>query len=69
MTADNVVWPPGRDAVLYTTPRELTPLSPEGKHAVWTAQLAVFDLGARKETLLTSGLTNVDSLTFCGGAH
>ncbi len=69
MTGSNAVWLPGRDAILYTTPRDLTPLSPGSKHGVWTTQLALFDLASRKETLLTSGLTNVDNLTLCGGAN
>ncbi|MGA2739429.1 MAG: hypothetical protein ABSG65_18560 [Bryobacteraceae bacterium] len=58
-------WIPGSNAIVYSTPRDLVPLPPSGKHSVWSAQLAMFDLTAHKQTLLTSGLTNNDEPIVC----
>lgn len=64
MTGDSAVWLAGRNAILYTTPRDLVAL-PSGDHRVWSAQLAVFDLTARMETVLTTGVTNNGQPAVC----
>jgi Tol biopolymer transport system component len=66
MTGDNAVWLPGRDAIIFETPRDLAPLPPNGAHSVWSAHLAIFDLTTHRETLLTSGITNNIQPTLCG---
>jgi Tol biopolymer transport system component len=66
MTGDNPVWLPDGHAIIYETPRDLAPLPPDGAHSVWSAHLARFDLSTRKETLLTSGVTNNVQPTLCG---
>jgi len=64
--ARHVLWLPGRETVLYIKPIGLTPLPPTGKHSVWTSQLASFDLATRRDTPLTSGLSNNIALGLCG---
>jgi hypothetical protein len=66
MTAQHLLWLPGRETVLYIKPIELLPLPSAGKHSVWTSQLALFELATRKDTLLTSGLSNNIALGLCG---
>jgi hypothetical protein len=66
MTGNNAVWLPGGNAIVYSTPRNLAPLPPSGAHSVWSAHLAIFDLAAHTETLLTSGVTNNEQPTLCG---
>ncbi|HZS53735.1 MAG TPA: hypothetical protein VFA65_04985 [Bryobacteraceae bacterium] len=56
-TGNSAYWIPGRDAILYSTPRYLCPLA-ESKHQVWCAHLAVFDLNTGKQEVITSGATN-----------
>jgi hypothetical protein len=51
-------WLPGREAIVYSTPRNLVPLPASGEHSVWSSQLAMFDLTTHKQSVLTSGLTN-----------
>jgi len=58
-------WLPGRNAIIYVTPRDLAPLPPSGKHNVWSADLAMFDLTTRTATRLTSGITNNQQPTLC----
>jgi Tol biopolymer transport system component len=65
MTGTDPLWLPGRNAIIYVTPRDLAPLPPSGTHSVWTAHLAMFDPITRKETRLTSGLTNNQQPTLC----
>lgn len=65
MTGNNAVWLPGRNAIVYSTPRDLAPLPASGAHSVWSAHLAIFDLAVRRETLLTSGVTNDEQPTLC----
>jgi hypothetical protein len=50
-SGNDALWIPHRDQVLYSSPRDLTPLSAGSKHGVWTSQLVVFDpvTGARRE--------------------
>ncbi len=65
LTAQNLLWLQG-GAILYLRPVETTPLAHGSTHKVWTAQLAVFDLAARKDTELTTGLVLNDYLSSCG---
>jgi Tol biopolymer transport system component len=65
MTGNNAVWLAGRNALIYSTPRDLAPLPASGAHRVWSAHLAIFALAARRETLLTSGVTNNEQPTLC----
>jgi Tol biopolymer transport system component len=64
-SGNHASWVPGRDAIVYSTPRDLIPLPSSEKLQVWSAQLAVYDLAARKQTLLTSGITNNEEPTVC----
>lgn len=57
-TGNNAQWIPGRNAIIYSTPRDLFALTPGSKHHVWCAQLAIFNLDPGKEKVLTSGTTN-----------
>jgi Tol biopolymer transport system component len=52
------VWLPDGANIVFTTPRELELLPGLWKHQVWTAHLAIYNLAARQQTLLTSGVTN-----------
>jgi Tol biopolymer transport system component len=65
-TGNDVVWLPGRNTIVYSTPRDLAPLAPSGAHSVWSAHLAIFDLDTHEEKLLTSGVTNNEQPTLCG---
>ena len=65
MTGTDPVWLPGRNAIIYVTPRDLAPLPPSGRHSVWSAHLAMFDLTTRKATRLTSGITNNQQPALC----
>jgi hypothetical protein len=58
MMGNDAVWLPGRNAIIYTTPRDLVPLGASERPAVWSAQLAMFDVETSKEKRLTSGLSN-----------
>jgi WD40-like Beta Propeller Repeat len=65
LTAQKVIWHQN-GALLYLRPVATTPLAPPSKHAVWTAQLAAFDLATHKDTELTTGLVLNDFLSSCG---
>jgi hypothetical protein len=65
LTARRLLWLPD-GTILYQRPYVTTPLAPASPHQVWTAQLAVYALAARKDTVLTSGLMLNDSLASCG---
>ncbi len=56
-SGNDAVWLPGRNAILFTTPKDLAPLGRTTKN-VWVEHLALFDLATRQQTLLTSGATN-----------
>jgi Tol biopolymer transport system component len=58
MTGHDAVWLPHRNAIIYTTPRDLVPLGASQRPAVWSEQLALFDVATLKERRLTSGLSN-----------
>ncbi len=66
LTAQKAIWLPGGNTLLYLRPVGTAPLAPGSKHNVWTAQLAAFDLTARKDTALTTGLVLNDYLSPCG---
>jgi hypothetical protein len=53
------MWVPGRNEVLYTTPRDMGSL-PGGRRerGVWVAHLKVFNPASQKTVAITSGLTN-----------
>jgi hypothetical protein len=63
---DDILWLPGREEVLYTTPRDLAPL-PGARHvrSVWVQQLKLFDPGTGKTTAITSGVTNNLDASLC----
>ncbi len=56
-SGNDAVWLPSRNAILFTTPKDLAPLGKTAKN-VWVEHLALFDLATRQQTLLTSGATN-----------
>jgi hypothetical protein len=58
MTGNHPVWLPDSRSIIYSTPRDLVRLTPAEEHRVWSSHLARFDLALRKETRLTSGVTN-----------
>ncbi len=57
-SGNDAMWVPGRNKIVYSTPRGLVPLTPSSKHQIWSAHLLVFDPVARRRTPLTSGVTN-----------
>ncbi len=57
-SGNDAVWLPGRNEIVYSTPRELVALTSSRKHQVWSAHLMVFDPATRRRTPLTSGVTN-----------
>lgn len=56
-TGNDAGWLPDGTAIVFTTPRDLVRL-PGSSKRVWAAQLAIYDAATRKQTLLTSGVTN-----------
>jgi Tol biopolymer transport system component len=64
-SGNDAAWLPDGRRIVFTTPRELSPLPGTTKH-VWTTQLAVFDLATGTVTALTSDAANNDGLTVCG---
>ncbi len=56
-SGNDAVWLPGRNAILFSTPRDLAPLGRTAKN-VWVEQLALFDVATRQQSVLTSGATN-----------
>jgi Tol biopolymer transport system component len=65
MTGNDPVWLPDGRSIIYSTPRDLVPLTPADEHRVWSAHLARYDLASHKETLLTSGITNNEHPALC----
>ncbi|HEX3878005.1 MAG TPA: hypothetical protein VHW24_13525 [Bryobacteraceae bacterium] len=65
-SGNNAVWLPGRNEIVYSTPRDLKALPGSSKHNVWTAHLALFDFATHKQTMLTSGVTNNEYPVVCG---
>jgi Tol biopolymer transport system component len=66
MIGNNPVWLPDGRSIIYSTPRDLVPLTPSSEHRVWSAHLARYDLATHTETLLTSGVTNNERPILCG---
>jgi hypothetical protein len=65
MTGNDAVWLADGRSIVYSTPRDLVPLTPSSERRVWSAQLARYDLASHKETLLTSGVTNNEQPALC----
>jgi hypothetical protein len=59
------IWVPGKTAVLYTTPRELTLLPNSSKHSVWVSHVVLFDPTTNKTVDITSGLTSDRDIAVC----
>jgi hypothetical protein len=57
-SGNNGFWIPGRNELVYSTPRGLTRLSGKGRHQVWSAQLEIFDPETGKHTEVTKGKSN-----------
>jgi Tol biopolymer transport system component len=67
-SGSDAMWLPGRNAILFTTPRDLAPLGSTTKN-VWVEHLALFDIATRQQTLLTSGATNNVEPTWNGATR
>jgi hypothetical protein len=57
-SGNDAMWLPGRDEIVYSTPRDLVSLTHSSKHQVWSSHLMVFDPAAHRRTPVTSGVTN-----------
>jgi hypothetical protein len=57
-SGNNALWVPARNEIVYSTPRELEPMTASSKHQEWSAHLVVFDPATRRRTTITSGVTN-----------
>jgi hypothetical protein len=57
-SGNDAMWVPGRNEIIYSTPRNLVPLTLSSKHQVWSSQLVVFDPATQVRTLVTSGISN-----------
>jgi hypothetical protein len=64
-SGNSALWAPGKTAILYTTPRELTPLPISSRHSVWVSHVVSFDPATKKTADITSGLTNDTDLSVC----
>jgi hypothetical protein len=63
---DSVLWLPGRDELLYTTPETVAPLpGARRERQVWVQQLIRFDPATGKSTAITSGVTNNFDASLC----
>jgi hypothetical protein len=68
-SAYTAFWLPGRDQIVYVTPKDLAPLpGQQRKHKVWVQQLMFFDSVKGMPTSITSGLTNNVDPSWCEGA-
>jgi hypothetical protein len=61
-----ILWLPGREELLYTTPQGLAPLpgAPRERN-VWVQQLILFNPATGKSTAITSGVTNNFDASLC----
>jgi Tol biopolymer transport system component len=66
MSGNDPLWLPDGRSIVYSTPRDLVPLTPSSDRRVWSANLARYDLASHKETQLTSGITNNEHPALCG---
>jgi Tol biopolymer transport system component len=64
-TGNDPAW--GQDArkIVFTTPRDLVQLPGSLTRKVWSAELAVYDVATRGETIVTSGATNSRQPVLC----
>jgi hypothetical protein len=63
---NSVLWLPGRDELLYTTPEYLAPLPGASRERqVWVQQLIRFEPATVKSTAITSGLSNNVDAALC----
>jgi hypothetical protein len=53
--------------IVYITPRDLSPLTAGGTHAVWTAHITAFDPVSRRTHPITAGLSNDLNPAVCSG--
>jgi hypothetical protein len=61
-----ILWLPGRDQLLYTTPVDLAPLpGARRQRNVWVRQLILFDPATGKGAAITSGVTNNLDASLC----
>ncbi len=65
LTARQVIWLRGGSRLLYLRPFATTLLLAASTHAVWTAELALFDMATHKDTALTTGLVLNDYMSSC----
>jgi len=65
MSGNDPIWLPDSRSIVYSTPRDLVPLTPADEHHVWSSQLARYDLASHRESLLTSGVTNNEQPALC----
>lgn len=62
----DILWLPGREELLYTTPTDTAPLpGARRERNVWVQQLMLFDFTTGKSTAITSGVTNNFDASFC----
>jgi hypothetical protein len=57
-SGNDAMWIPGRNQVLYSSPRDLVPLTPSSRLRVWSAHLMIFDPATRRQTAIPSGVSN-----------
>jgi hypothetical protein len=63
---NGVLWLPGRDELLYTTPEDVAPLpGTRRERQVWVRQLIRFEPATGKSTAITSGVTNNFDASLC----
>ena len=54
-SGNNAFWVPGRNEIVYSTPRDLTPRSRGSRHQVWTSQLVTVNPATGQRTEVTKG--------------
>jgi hypothetical protein len=65
-SASEILWLPGSDQLLYTTPRDTAPLAGARRERdVWAQQLMLFDPANGKRISITSGVTNNLNASLC----
>ena len=62
----DILWLPGREELLYTTPQDLAPVpGARRERQVWVQQLILFDPATGTSTAITSGVTNNFDASWC----
>lgn len=65
-SAETAFWLPGRDQIVYLTPRNLAPLPDDRwKRNVWAQQLMFFDPVKGNPTAITSGISDTVDPSWC----